>query len=119
MQGTEMLNLIFAWHRKAFKFEALKVSIPGMFFRQNRQIAPFFAVVISLVLFFTACSPVRKLKENERLIVKHEDKPSAEVIAKIKKRGFKFSPKTKSWVRQFTHNAVTSARILVEELRDV
>ncbi len=69
MQGTEMLNLIFAWHRKAFKFEALKVSIPGMFFRQNRQIAPFFAVVISLVLFFTACSPVRKLKENERLIV--------------------------------------------------
>lgn len=54
--------------------------------------------------------------ENERLIVKHEDKPSPEVIAKIKKRGFKFSPKTKSWVRQFTHNAVMSAEILAEEL---
>lgn len=54
--------------------------------------------------------------ENERLIVKHEDKPSAEVIAKIKKRGFKFSPKTKSWVRQFTHNAVISTKILAEEL---
>ena len=54
--------------------------------------------------------------ENERLIVKHEDKPSPEVIAKIKKRGFKFSPKTKSWVRQFTANAVMSARILAEEL---
>ena len=54
--------------------------------------------------------------ENERLIVKHEDKPSPEVISKIKKRGFKFSPKTKSWVRQFTHNAVTSAKILAEEL---
>ncbi len=54
--------------------------------------------------------------ENERLIVKHEDKPSAEVIAKIKKRGFKFSPRTKSWVRQFTHNAVMSAEILAEEL---
>lgn len=54
--------------------------------------------------------------ENERLIVKHEDKPSHEVIVKIKKRGFKFSPKTKSWVRQFTHNAVMSAKILAEEL---
>lgn len=54
--------------------------------------------------------------ENERLIVKHEDKPSPEVIAKIKKRGFKFSPKTKSWVRQFTHNAVMSAEILAKEL---
>ena len=54
--------------------------------------------------------------ENERLIVKHEDKPRPEVIAKIKKRGFKFSPRTKSWVRQFTHNAVMSAKILAEEL---
>ena len=51
--------------------------------------------------------------------IKHEDKPSADVIAKIKKRGFKFSPKTKSWVRQFTHNTVMSAKILAEELNHV
>lgn len=55
--------------------------------------------------------------ENERLIVKHEDKPSVEVIQLIKKRGFKYSPKTKSWVRQFTANAVMSAKILAEDLR--
>lgn len=63
-----MTDLVFAWHRKAFKFEALKVPKAGMIFRKIGHTAPLFAAVISLVLLHAGCSPVRKLRPNENLL---------------------------------------------------
>ena len=57
--------------------------------------------------------------ENERLVVTHKSKPSLEVLALIKKRGFKYSPRTKTWVRQFTGNALHSLKLLREELEQL
>lgn len=56
---------------------------------------------------------------NERLVITHESKPSSEVLAAIKKRGFKYSPKTKTWVRQFTGNALYSLDYLKQDLEDL
>lgn len=53
---------------------------------------------------------------DNRLVVEHNEKPEREVIDVIKYHGFKYSPKTKTWVRQFTGNAVHSARQLAERL---
>lgn len=53
---------------------------------------------------------------NDRIVVEHFDKPSREVIDLVKRHGFRFSPKTKTWVRQFTGNAVHSTRQLIEAL---
>lgn len=56
---------------------------------------------------------------NERLVITHESKPSSEVLSKIKKRGFKYSPKTKTWVRQYTANALNAVKWLAEDLKDL
>ena len=65
--------------------------------------------------FTMACGGVVTLS-NERLVITHESKPSVEVLSLIKKRGFKYSPKTKTWVRQFTGNALMSVEILRDEI---
>ena len=65
--------------------------------------------------FTMACGGAVTLN-NERLVITHESKPSFEVLSLIKKRGFKYSPKTKSWVRQFTGNALMSVEILRDEI---
>lgn len=53
---------------------------------------------------------------NDRLVINHNSKPEKNVIELIKKHGFKYSPKTSTWVRQFTGNAVHSARQLGDRL---
>lgn len=53
---------------------------------------------------------------NDRLVIEHNNKPDKETITLIKGHGFKYSPKTTTWVRQFTGNAVHSARQLVDKL---
>lgn len=68
--------------------------------------------------FTMACGGVVTL-ENERLIIKHDAKPSSEVLSLIKKRGFKYSPRGKAWVRQFTGNALMSLSILKKELEEI
>jgi hypothetical protein len=44
--------------------------------------------------------------ENDRVVIKHYEKPSKEIIEVIKTNGFRYSPKTVSWVRKHTGNAV-------------
>lgn len=56
---------------------------------------------------------------NDRLVVEHNNKPSKEVICEIKAHGFKYSPKTSTWVRQFTGNAVHSGEKLGKKLNEV
>ena len=56
---------------------------------------------------------------NDRLVVEHSQKPSKETIEAVKSHGFKYSPKTTTWVRQFTGNAVHSARQLSTKLNGV
>lgn len=46
--------------------------------------------------------------ENDRLIIKHDEKPSKEVLDILRGAGFKYSPKTVSWVRKHTENAIYS-----------
>lgn len=50
---------------------------------------------------------------NDRVIIKHDDKPAPEVIEKLKGRGFRWSPKTLSWVRKHTANAIYDAKQIV------
>lgn len=56
---------------------------------------------------------------NDRLIVEHTEKPDSNVIATIKSKGFKYSPKTKTWVRQFTGNAIHSGKQLGKLLNKI
>lgn len=52
--------------------------------------------------------------ENDRVVIKNENKPSAEQIKILKSNGFKWSPSSQSWVRQLTYNAIRSAKIVFE-----
>ena len=54
--------------------------------------------------------------ENDRIIVKHEDKPEREIIDGIKKHGFRWSPKFKSWCRKHTGNAIYSTNLLLKDV---
>lgn len=54
--------------------------------------------------------------ENDRVVIKHHEKPSKEVIEVIKRNGFKYSPKTVSWVRKHTENAVYVVKSIIPHL---
>lgn len=43
--------------------------------------------------------------ELDRICIKHDEKPSSEVIQTIKQNGFRWSPFHKVWMRQITENA--------------
>ncbi len=53
---------------------------------------------------------------DNRLVVEHNNKPNAETLTAIKSHGFKYSPKTRTWVRQFTGNAVYYGKQLASKL---
>lgn len=59
--------------------------------------------------------------ENDRVVIKHHEKPSREILDIIKKAGFRYSPKTQSWVRKHTENALYSAQKIIPsiEVQDV
>lgn len=44
--------------------------------------------------------------DNDRLVIAHDVKPPREVIDVIKSNGFRYSPKTQTWVRKHTENAI-------------
>lgn len=46
----------------------------------------------------------------ERLRIRHQEKPDAQTIQELKGNGFRWSPKNKAWQRQLTSNAVYAAR---------
>lgn len=46
----------------------------------------------------------------ERLRIRHHEKPDMETIKELKSNGFRWSPKNKAWQRQLTSNAVYAAR---------
>ena len=54
--------------------------------------------------------------ENDRVVIKHDEKPSKEVIDLIKRNGFKYSPKTVSWVRKHTENAIHVVKTILPKL---
>lgn len=54
--------------------------------------------------------------ENDRVVIKHYEKPSREVIDVIKANGFRYSPKTVSWVRKHTGNAIEAAKSIIPKL---
>lgn len=54
--------------------------------------------------------------ENDRVVIKHHEKPSREVIDVIKKNGFRYSPRSVSWVRKHTGNAVAVAKSIMPQL---
>lgn len=54
--------------------------------------------------------------ENDRFIVKHDEKPSREVIDVIKKHGFRYAPSFQCWCRKNTGNAAFAVKQLVKEL---
>lgn len=54
--------------------------------------------------------------ENDRVVIKHHEKPSREVIDVIKGAGFRYSPKTVSWVRKHTGNAIHDAKRILPKL---
>lgn len=54
--------------------------------------------------------------DNDRVIIKHDEKPEREVIEQIKKHGFRYSPKFVSWVRKHTGNARYDAMNLINNV---
>lgn len=48
--------------------------------------------------------------QEERLRIRHHEKPDAQKIRELKGNGFRWSPKNKAWQRQLTSNAVYAAR---------
>ena len=54
------------------------------------------------------------LLENDRVIVKHDEKPERTIIDAIKSHGFRYSPKFKQWVRKHTGRALYDAEMLVK-----
>lgn len=54
--------------------------------------------------------------ENDRVVIKHHEKPSREVIDAIKSYGFRYSPKTVSWVRKHTGNAIYDLKLLLPKI---
>lgn len=54
--------------------------------------------------------------ENDRVVIKHDEKPSREIIEVIKSAGFRYSPKTVSWVRKHTGNAIYSVQKILPKL---
>jgi hypothetical protein len=54
----------------------------------------------------------------DRVTIKHDQKPSSEVIKNLKSNGFKWSPNYGVWMRQLTQNALYSAsRVLGIEIK--
>jgi hypothetical protein len=54
--------------------------------------------------------------ENDRVIIKHHEKPPREIIEVIKKNGFRYSPKCVNWVRKHTENALYDARSIISKI---
>lgn len=48
--------------------------------------------------------------ENDRVIIKHDTKPNREELDLLKKFGFRYSPKSVSWLRKHTGNAIADAK---------
>lgn len=51
---------------------------------------------------------------SDRINVRHDEKPGQEIIALIKKNGFRWSGRYKTWTRKMTANAKRSAEKLIE-----
>lgn len=54
--------------------------------------------------------------ENDRVVIKHDEKPDKEIIQAIKKHGFCWSPKMGNWCRKHTGNARHDANSLLENI---
>lgn len=52
--------------------------------------------------------------EEDRVMIKHDDKPAPAVIDACKARGFRWSPNWKAWVRKHTARALYDAQNLVK-----
>ena len=48
--------------------------------------------------------------ENDRVIIRHDEKPSSDVIQSLKSRGFRWSSRWKCWCRKHTAQAVHDAK---------
>ena len=49
---------------------------------------------------------------NDRVIIKHDNKPDSETIKKLKSKGFRWSPQFKSWNRKHTTRAIYDACVI-------
>jgi hypothetical protein len=50
--------------------------------------------------------------ENDRVVIRHDEKPEPEVIQQLKANGFRWSPHWKCWCRKHTANALRAAKIV-------
>lgn len=63
-------------------------------------------------VLFTGGVVVFNYEEN-RIQVKHDQKPEQETITAFKKNGYKWSPRFKAWQRQLTDNAIRATENLL------
>ena len=50
---------------------------------------------------------------NDRVCIFHNSKPDQEIILKLKRRGFRWSPKFKNWCRKHTAQALADAKEII------
>jgi len=56
--------------------------------------------------------------EADRIQIKHDTKPASDIITKLKKSGFKWSPSNQCWQRQLTQNAIYTTKHLLQEFNN-
>ena len=54
--------------------------------------------------------------ENDRVVIKHDEKPLKHILEVLKSSGFRYSPKTTLWVRKHTANAIYDAKKILSRI---
>jgi len=57
--------------------------------------------------------------DDMRIRFSFDGKPSSDIIAIMKKRGFRWSPKNIAWQRQLTNNGIYAAREAIKEIKEL
>lgn len=57
--------------------------------------------------------------ENDRVVIKHFERPSKEILEVLRSSGFRYSPKTVSWVRKHTGNAIYTLKNIIPKIEVV
>lgn len=52
--------------------------------------------------------------ENDRVVIRHDERPEKEVIEKLRSNGFRWSPNWHCWCRKHTGNAIVAAKRICE-----
>lgn len=101
-KSYEMTSITNKIRERKKKLEVMRVRIER---KESFEPIPILGGVIDIV--------------NDKLIVKHDEKPEQDVISIIKESGFRWSPYNEHWTRKHTGNAIYKMRQMIERLNEI